>query len=158
MYWSRCVVKLRWTWLVAAILLVVTVPISAPAQIRLQRPQRPQAISRGRKQAGRTAPLEERARCSQGGKVLASRRQRRQRDCHAAAVNVHGRAVDGENVWTTVKGVAAWCPMSEVVRVEEGINYFTDVIRKGTKEAYPSRRAAMIYTELKHDLNTRWPI
>ena len=45
--------------------------------------------------------------------------------------------VDGEKLWTTVDGVAAWCPMSEVVRVEEGINYFTDVIRKGAKEAYP---------------------
>ena len=66
--------------------------------------------------------------------------------------------VDGEKVWTTANGVAAWCPMSEVVRVYEGINYFTDVIRKGTKVLPLRGERAMIYTELDTTSNTHWPI
>ncbi len=59
--------------------------------------------------------------------------------------------VEGDRLYTTADSKRGWFPASEVVAVEDGIKFFSDVIGQGPKEAYPYAARAMIYAELKHD-------
>jgi tetratricopeptide (TPR) repeat protein len=61
------------------------------------------------------------------------------------------RRVEGDRLWTAVNGMNGWCPASEVVAVDEGIPFFTEVIRGGARESYPFAVRAMIYADVKHD-------
>ncbi len=59
--------------------------------------------------------------------------------------------VEGDRLWTTVNEMTGWCLASEVVALDEGIEFFSDAIRGGARDTYPLKVRAIIYAEVKHD-------